>query len=202
MQGRLLRVLQEGVVDVIGSDQPQALDVRIVAATNRDLETVVKEGGFREDLYYRLNVLRIHVPPLRARRDDILPLAQHFVEILSSGRTTALPLAVQRALMSRAWRGNVRELRNACERMVILSSDGELHNADLPTHQLTPDSARWLEVLPEGLSLVDLERQVISHTLQQCGGNVSEAARKLGVPRHILAYRMEKYGLRRDDDAS
>lgn len=198
LQGRLLRVLQEGEVDVIGQDAPVSLDVRVVAATNRDLEALVEEGAFREDLYYRLNVARLHVPPLRARRGDIPLLVRHFLDELG-GRGLSVPPAVLARLQEQPWRGNVRELRNTCERMILLSSGDTVDAAAITAPRLTPDSQRWLELLPEGISLVDLERQVIEHCLARSSHNVSEAARRLGVPRHILAYRMEKYGLTRDD---
>jgi DNA-binding NtrC family response regulator len=191
-------VLQEGMVDVIGQDRPEPLDVRVVAATNRDLEARVEEGSFREDLYYRLNVVRLHAPPLRERRQDIPTLARHFLDTLG-GHRLALPESVIAGLLAQPWRGNVRELRNACERMAILASGGAVSLDDLPTHGLSAASSRWLDLLPEGLSLIDLERQVIAHVLSRCEDNVSEAARRLGVPRHILAYRMEKYGLKRAD---
>ncbi|MDG1482396.1 MAG: sigma-54 dependent transcriptional regulator [Myxococcota bacterium] len=198
LQGRLLRVLQEGMVDVIGQDRPEALNVRVVAATNRDLEARVEDGVFREDLYYRLNVVRLHAPPLRERRTDIPALTRHFLDTLG-GHRLALPDSVAAGLTSMPWRGNVRELRNACERMAILASDGTVRLADLPTLGLSAASSRWLDLLPEGLSLIDLERQVIAYVLSRCEDNVSKAARRLGVPRHILAYRMEKYGLKRVD---
>ncbi|MFT5680085.1 MAG: DNA-binding NtrC family response regulator [Myxococcota bacterium] len=195
LQGRLLRVLQEGMVDVIGQDAPEALNVRVIAATNRDLEACVESGDFREDLYYRLNVVRLHAPPLRQRTEDIPVLARHFLDLLG-GHRLDLPESVCKGLMARPWRGNVRELRNACERMAILATSNAVQLDDLPSHQLPAASSRWLDLLPEGLSLIDLERQVIEHVLGRCNDNVSEAARRLGVPRHILSYRMEKYGLK------
>lgn len=196
LQGRLLRVLQEGMVDIIGQDSPEPLDVRVVAATNRDLEEQVMNGQFREDLYYRLNVVRLHAAPLRDRREDIPLLARHFLNEFG-GHRLELPASVSAGLKTMPWRGNVRELRNACERMAILSQGNTVQLSALPSRRLSAASSRWLDLLPEGLSLIDLERQVIEHVLSGCDHNVSEAARRLGVPRHVLAYRMEKYGLKR-----
>jgi len=198
LQGRLLRVLQEGEVDVIGQDAPVSLDVRVIAATNRDLEALVEDGAFREDLYYRLNVLRLHAPPLRARRADVPLLVRHFLDELGGQRLTVSD-ETHRTLQAMPWRGNIRELRNTCERMVLLSSSTVVSPGALSTPKLSAASDRWLDVIPDGLSLIDLERQVIERVLQRCSHNVSEAARRLGVPRHILAYRMEKYGLKRDN---
>jgi DNA-binding NtrC family response regulator len=198
LQGKLLRVLAEQVVDVLGRDEPVSVDVRIVAATNRDLRAMVDDGTFREDLYYRLAVMELVVPPLRERPDDIAPLAAHFVVTAPGGRELRLPHDVIAELRRRPWPGNVRELENACHRMAILSVDGDVHAEHLPLVDGPASSDdRWLDHLPEGLSLVDLERSAIEHALARTGGNLSAAARLLGVPRHILVYRVEKHGLRR-----
>lgn len=202
LQGKLLRVLQEGQVDVVGSDDPVPVDVRLVAATHQALPERVSQGLFREDLFFRLNVIEIAVPPLRDRLDDIVPLARAFIDELSPGRELALPEAVALALRRRSWRGNVRELRNVCERLAILTPDDAVRLADLPAESFASSAQGWLDLLPEGLSLVDLEAQVIRHFLDKHTWNVSEAARRLGVPRHILAYRIEKHGLHRVDDES
>ena len=200
LQGKLLRVLQERMVDVVGRDEPVAVDIRLIAATNLDLRAPSARGDFREDLYYRLAVVELDVPPLRDRLDDLEPLARHFVGIAARDRTLSLPTAVIEVLQRRAWPGNVRELENACERMAILAPHDEVRAEDLPpAHgqvQGTADS--WLDRLPEGISLIDLEKQAIEHGLRRSQGNVSAAARALGVPRHILVYRIEKYGIRTD----
>jgi two-component system NtrC family response regulator len=206
VQGKLLRVIQEKVVDVLGSDKPRPVDVRIVAATNRDLHAAVRDGLFREDLYYRLNVVEIEVPPLRQRPEDIPALVRHFVQELAPGRDIKVTQAVLAALTRRSWPGNVRELRNACERMVILSPNDKLSVDVLPPQgSLKKGRAekeiagvpRWLDLPPEGFSLVDLEKQVIEQALAVKNGNISEAARYLQVPRHILVYRIDKYGIPR-----
>ena len=194
VQGSLLRVLQEGVVDVVGDDTPVAVDVRLVAATNRDLDQAVANGTFREDLYYRLNVIQLVVPPLRDRLDDLPPLVRAFIQELSDGRELEVPDDVVSALLQRRWPGNVRQLRNVCERLALLTPTDRVRTQDLP--QARPHQAgSWLDHLPDELGLFDLERQVIVHTLQRLHGNVSGAARSLGVPRHILAYRIEKHGI-------
>ena len=201
LQTKLLRVLAERIVDVLGSDKPVPVDVRVVAASNRDLRQEVAEGRFREDLYYRLNVVEVHVPALRDRPEDIEPLARHFVERFSGGRDIALGSEVIDALRARSWPGNVRELENACERLVILCNDVQLSVADLPPDADAATSAvdadEWPALPPEGLSLIDLEKRVIERVLQRQGNNVSQSARYLGIPRHVLVYRMEKYDLRR-----
>jgi two-component system NtrC family response regulator len=207
LQAKLLRVLQEKVVDEVGGDSPIPVDVRILVATNRDLLERIREGTFREDLYYRLNVVEILVPPLRERPEDIPALVEHFMNEISPDREIAVPAKVMEALASRPWPGNVRELKNACERMVILCRGKEVSLEDLPP---VPVSFRpgerpeegfandWPPLPPGGLSLVDLEKKVIERALRLKGGNITQAAAYLNVPRHILVYRIGKYGIRRD----
>jgi len=194
-QAKLLRVLQEGLVDVVGRDQPVPVDVRVLAATNQDLEARVEDGRFRQDLFYRLHVIQVHIPPLRDRPADIPALVRTFLAELGGGRDLLVPTAVLDALKARAWRGNVRELRNVCERLAILAPGTSVRLEDLPPDRASLTSDAWLAQLPDGLGLFDLEREVIAHTLRRHGGNVSAAARALAVPRHILAYRIEKHGL-------
>jgi DNA-binding NtrC family response regulator len=207
LQAKLLRVLQEKVVDEVGGDRPIPVDVRILVATNRDLLERIREGTFREDLYYRLNVVEIRVPPLRERPEDIPPLVEHFMSEISPDREIAVPAKVMEALASRPWPGNVRELKNACERMVILCRGKEVSLEDLPPVPVSfrPDERSedgfandWPPLPPGGLSLVDLEKKVIERALRLKGGNITQAAAYLNVPRHILVYRIEKYGIRRD----
>lgn len=203
LQAKLLRVLQERVIDVLGADRPSAVDVRIIAATNRELPARVREGTFREDLLYRLDVVQLRLPPLRDRLEDLEPLTRHFVARYAQGRELALPERLLAEMLRRPWPGNVRQLENACERLVILCPDDELRLEDLPlVAERTPDAADgfadWPELPAEGLSLVDLERRVIERVLALKGGNVTQAATYLGVPRHVLAYRMVKYEIRRE----
>ncbi len=207
LQAKLLRVLQEKVVDEVGGDKPIPVDVRILVATNRDLLERIREGTFREDLYYRLNVVEIRVPPLRDRPEDIPPLVEHFLKEIGPDRRISVPPQVMQELSARPWPGNVRELKNACERMVILCRGEAVSVEDLPP---LPAVARpgeqagegfgndWPPLPPGGLSLVDLEKRVIERALRLKGGNITQAAAYLNVPRHILVYRIEKHGIRRD----
>ena len=205
LQGKLLRALQERVVDAVGADAPVPVDVRILAATNRDLPSRIRDGSFREDLYYRLNVVELAVPPLRERPDDIAPLVRRFVSEFAAGREITVSAAVVEELSRRPWPGNVRELKNACERMVILCRGDEVSLGDLPPAPrgagagTAEDASASFPPLPaEGLSLVDLEKRVIESALRLKGGNITQAALFLRIPRHILVYRIGKYGLRRD----
>jgi len=178
LQGKLLRVLQERRVDVLGSDLPVAVDVRIIAASNRDIRGMVGAGEFRADLFYRLNVFEISVPPLRSRREDIPFLVRHFVSRAADGASVAVPGDVLQALCRRSWPGNVRELQNACSRMVILAGDRPLRRSDIPHSRrkrgaqregrgIEKDARRNrpLELPEEGFSLVELERRVIERAL-------------------------------------
>ena len=204
VQGRLLRVLQEKTVDVLGADEAVAVDVRIVAATNRDLGELTAEGKFRSDLLYRLAVVEVALPPLRERLGEIEPLARHFLRELAEDREFAIDDGLFEELRRRPWPGNVRQLHNACERIVTLCDGDRLSASQLPPEREPAPATRaesfdsWPALPDDGFSLVDLERRVIERVLALKGGNVSQAAQYLRVPRHILAYRMVKYGLRRD----
>ncbi len=207
LQSKLLRALQERVVDVVGGDAPVGVDVRVVAATNKNLQERIREGKFREDLYYRLNVVEMNVPSLRDRPEDIPLLVEHFLREMDAGKEMVVPQAVMEELKSRSWPGNVRELRNACERIVILSDGREASAEDLPpaaaggrVEKTVPGAvgSDWPPLPPEGLSLIDLEKKVIEMALRLKKGNITQAAAYLRIPRHILVYRIEKYDLRRD----
>jgi len=205
LQGKLLRVLQEHVVDVVGADQPVGVDVRVIAASNRPLIEAIAGGTFREDLYYRLNVVELQLPSLRERPEDIEPLARHFVASAApAAAELAIPDEVIAALRAYRWPGNVRELENTCERLVILAEGEQVRAQDLPPAvrgagpAAAPSLEEWPPLPEEGLSLVDLERRVIERTLRLQGGNVTRAAAYLQVPRHVLAYRIEKYGIPRE----
>jgi DNA-binding NtrC family response regulator len=202
LQSKLLRVLQDGEIDVVGANRPVTVDVRVIAATHRDLQALVEAGTFRHDLYYRLAVIPLTVPPLRARREDIPVLFRHFLR----KHQPEHQIAVDRALLAYDWPGNVRELENLAKRMELLAEGPHLTIADVPPAIRAagePAARRHGELgelpfrLPEGgLDLVDLERRVIAAVLVREGGNQSAAARYLNIPRHILLYRMEKYGLK------
>jgi two-component system NtrC family response regulator len=207
MQGKLLRVLQERVVDVVGRDEPLHVDTRVIAATNKDLRLRIDESSFREDLYFRLNVVELHIPPLRERPEDLKPLVEHFVDKHSGSRELEIPKELFNELHGRPWPGNARELENICERLTILAQGDELSLDDLPprakgdrgTFMATRNEAHdeWPPLPPDGLSLMELERRVIERVLEMKTWNISQAARYLEVPRHILTYRMEKFGIRR-----
>ena len=201
LQAKLLRALEEGVVDVVGEDEPVRVDVRVVSATNQELAASIREGRFRQDLYYRIAGFELPLPPLRERPGDIAPMARAFLEAAASGRDLALPDEVVAALVARDWPGNVRELKSACERLALLADSDRVRAAHLPPVRGAAVEAAdedWPSRVPPELGLLDIEARVILHALSQCGWNLSEAARRLKVPRHILAYRVEKHGLVRD----
>ncbi len=198
-QVKLLRVIQENEFERVGGNKTISVNVRIVAATNKTLEDQVKEGKFREDLYYRLNVVNINVPPLRSRREDIEPLSRHFLEkyVAETGKkiTDLAPRALS-CLLAHDWPGNVRELQNAIERAVVLSKGSVLTPRDFP-QGLQGDDQICLQLPETGGSLTeileDLERQLILQTLQRENDSQTRAAEALGIKRTTLRYKMEKY---------
>jgi two-component system, NtrC family, response regulator AtoC len=200
LQGKILRVLQEKEVHPLGADAPVPVDVRIVAATHRDLEALVQEGRFRHDLYYRLNVITIRVPPLRERMDDLIPLVAHFLEKhgrrLGRSKCTLSPEAMQ-ALRRHSWPGNARELENAIERALVLGRDDVLWVEDLP--ESVRHRPTWPTYLPGAShrSLSEVEREHILKTLRDLRGNKAAAARLLGLDRKTLYRKLEQYGIRR-----
>ena len=200
VQAKLLRVLQERTFERVGGEKTIKVDVRIIAATNRDLLKEVQEGRFREDLYYRLSVFPISIPPLRERQEDIPYLADHFVKKLRTyGQGKTLVPGVLTQLMAYEWPGNVRELENVIERMVIISSGTVIGNDELPVFNSLKKEEKGrigaFELPPEGVSLEELEKSFLKQALEQTGGNQSQAAKRLGLSRHALLYRLEKYGI-------
>jgi transcriptional regulator with PAS, ATPase and Fis domain len=200
VQVDLLRVLQERRFFRVGGTEEVEVDVRVVAATHRDLEADVREGRFREDLYYRLNVINVRIPPLRERREDVPLLAQEFVDRLSHelGRpVTGISDEALRVLMDHDWPGNVRELENAIERALVSCKSGVLTADDVaflrPAATPAGDGLR----LPAGFTLQDLERQYIAVTLQRTRGNVKAAADALGIDRSTLYEKIKKYEISR-----
>jgi len=194
LQAKLLRALQDGEIRRVGEDQAFAVDVRIVCATHRDLAARVRDGAFRQDLFYRLKVLAVHVPPLRERRDDILPLASR---LLAEERTRARGFtdAAQARLVGYAWPGNVRELQSAVKHGAALATGRVVDDADLPEELLAP--ARHGAVTAGGgalRALADVEREHILRVLDACGGSQVEAARVLGVARNTLWRKLRAYG--------
>jgi DNA-binding NtrC family response regulator len=206
MQVKLLRVLQERAVEPLGSEQTIALDVRVVALASRDLAGEVRSGRFREDLYHRLAVIRLRVPPLRARVPDLPALAAHFLRQAASragGRERTLTPEAAARLAAHAWPGNLRELENAMERVTVLAPQGDVNGVHPP-----PVEARELDFLFEaadgvtielarkalahGIGLDDLERVLLAEALREQRGNVSGAARRLGLSRRAFEHRYER----------
>ena len=192
-QVKLLRVLQERILERVGGDRPIEVDVRVIAATHRNLSDAVAQGAFRDDLYYRLAVLPIRLSPLRDRPDDIEALTRHFV-----ASEAQLSTGLIAALRAHAWPGNVRELKNVVERMLLLRAGRNLTEQDFVPDPIARAPSGRLEpgqlVLPEApFSLPDLEREIVLKALEINGGNQSRTARYLGIPRHVLLYRLEKY---------
>ena len=197
-QIRLLRVLQEKEFERVGGSETIRTDVRIITATNRDLEALIEEGRFRQDLYYRLNVFPIHIPPLRERKTDIMLLADHFVQKHNEAhgknvRRISTPAIDM--LMAYHWPGNVRELENCIERAVLLSTDDVIHGHHLPpTLQTAEASGTGLtRTLPEALDA--LEREMILDALKSSRGNMAKAARALGISERIMGLRVQKHGI-------
>jgi two-component system response regulator HydG len=193
-QGKLLRALQERRVRPIGEEREVEVDVRLICATNRDLKQEVLAGRFREELYYRINVVELHIPPLVERSDDIPPLVDHFLSVFTERFGTgplALPDKIRQALIHGAYQGNVRELEHAIERMVALSSGGVVDEISFETS--TSDQARTAFGLKERVEA--FERGLLARELRETGGNRSEAARNLGIGRVTLLDKLKKYGL-------
>jgi DNA-binding NtrC family response regulator len=193
LQARLLRVLQTGEFQRVGSSRTQRADVRLLSATNVSIATEVAEGRFREDLLYRLNTVEIHLPPLRERREDIPPLANHFLHRQAEQYRKILPgfsPEAMRALLAYDWPGNIRELEHTVERAVLLASGPQVEAVDLNLR------TRPEEVQPlEEMALEDVERVLIQKALRRHDGNVSQAAEALGLSRSALYRRLQRYGL-------
>jgi len=188
LQPKLLRALESGQVMPVGSDTPVAVETRLVAATNRDLEQAVGEGQFRDDLYYRINVVELRVPPLRERHEDILPLARRFAVEFAGGPVRLSPQAVQ-GLLAYSWPGNVRELRNAIQRACLLCRGDVIMPEHLPPKIAALASGSAQADADRG-RLSQVERATILATLDECNGNRTHAAKKLGISRRALIYKL------------
>jgi DNA-binding NtrC family response regulator len=199
IQVKLLRVLQERDFERLGGTKTLKVDVRLIAATNRDLRAALEEGTFREDLYYRLNVVAIDIPPLRDHKEDIPPLADFFLQKFareSNKKMEGITPAAVKLLMDYHWPGNVRELQNIVERAVTLSTGTNLDVADI--HLDSPSQrapAGSNPTLPAGMTLEQWEEEMIREALRQANGNKSQAARVLGLSRNALRYRLSKMGV-------
>jgi two-component system response regulator AtoC len=208
IQAKLLKLLEDRTVRRLGGLREQTVDVRFVAATNRDLEKMVQDGRFRADLFFRLRIVHIAVPPLRARGDDVLALARMFLKMHGAryGKPDlALSETAERALRRYAWPGNVRELRNAVEQAVLLAHDAVIDASQFPfCESLSPVGdtgaadapAAPTQLTDSGVNLNDLERDLLMQALERAGWNVTRAAQLLAVTRDTLRYRMEKYRIK------
>lgn len=202
MQAKLLRFLEERSFRRVGGSHQFMVDVQIISATNRHLYQAVEDKSFRNDLYYRLQVIPVNLAPLRERREDILPLANHYIELLSrrfNKNVVKISAMAERMLQEYSWPGNVRELRNVIERAIILGSDDTLLLEHLPLEMLASRRAESVPVTapalpPEGVNLEDVERELIRQALESTNWNQSKAARKLNLGVDALRYRMKKYG--------
>jgi DNA-binding NtrC family response regulator len=197
LQVKLLRALQSGEVRPVGSTQVITVDARVVAATNRDLEPMICQGSFREDLFYRLNVIPITLPPLRERREDIPLLAEHFLARFAQrqGRVLRLSAAATERLLRYAWPGNVRELENAMERLAILARDETIEPGDLPSHVGAGLALGTAPGLAAEQTLAEAERAHIIQILERYGWNHSRAAEALGIGRTTLWRKLKDYGI-------
>lgn len=198
MQAKLLRALQEGEFQRVGSSETVRVDVRIIAATNRDLGRMVERSQFREDLYYRLNVIDVRLPPLRNRVDDILPIAEHLLAQHANKVGLAKPIALspetQRVLLSYRWPGNVREMQNTIERGIALCQGGVIEPADLPqTVHHKRDIDYLAPAVARHLSIAELERDFILLVLDDEGGNKTRTAQRLGLDRKTLYRKLEEF---------
>ncbi len=197
LQRSLLRVLQEGEIKRVGENRIRNVDVRVISATNRSLETLIEEGEFRDDLYYRLNTISVALPPLRYRRGDVPLLAHHFLNIFAvkgKSHIKGFEPAAMKALESFRWRGNVRELENTIERAVVLSEGDLLTEENL---RLPENDAQ--EPFQPGLTLKEIEREAVQRTLEDLEGNISETARVLDVSRRWIHYRLKEWENEEDE---
>jgi DNA-binding NtrC family response regulator len=199
LQAKLLRVLETLMVTPVGGHEDRKVNVRVLAATSRDLRTMVEEGTFREDLFYRLNVVQITLPPLRQRSDDIPILVEHFLKEITENKHTApkrVSPEVLRRLSAYRWPGNVRELRNALESMMVLADGELLTENDLPERVLQSASENLSpREMPTGLTMEELEKLAITKALDHCGGNRTHAAGKLGISVRTLQRKLSQYAL-------
>jgi transcriptional regulator with PAS, ATPase and Fis domain len=203
LQAKLLRVLEDQSFRRLGGLKDINLDLRVIAATNKNLREAVKEGAFRQDLYFRLNVIQILIPPLRDRTDDIVPMTRFFIEHYNrkfKRNIEGVTDASAKLLQTHDWPGNVRELRNAIERAMILEESSLITPASLPIAISRPDPTAFAEAVPaipnDGLSLEDNERSLLARALEKTNGNQTQAARLLRITRDTLRYKMKKFNLR------
>jgi len=194
LQAKLLRVLQEGEVDRLGGKAPISIDVRVIATSNRDIIKAVSNGTFRQDLYYRVNVVTVQLPALRARHDDIEPLASHFLnsfsEMYSKPAPRLSPACLQH-LLAYSWPGNVRELENCMHRAFLMCKDGQIQTEHLGLELSTPQTAVEKTSIQAGMSIRDMELALIQQTIKHVKGNRTEAAKLLGISIRTLRNKLQ-----------
>jgi two-component system response regulator HydG len=199
-QAKLLRLIEDGRIVRIGSNESVKIDVRIIAATNKDLGELVKEGKFREDLYFRFNVICLRLPPLRERQEDIFLLMDSFIKEFSkknSKNIKDISPEARKILFRYDWPGNVRELRNCIESMIVFNQSGVLDINDIPEHiYKSKRTALTGPVFPVGVTLDEMEKELMKNTLAYVGGNRGETAKILGIGERTLYRKLEKYGLK------
>ncbi len=196
VQAKLLRTLQEKEIEKVGKSEPVNVDVRVIAATNKDLKQLISENKFREDMFYRINVIPINIPPLRERKSDIPLLTEHFKKQYAQHGKLKFSSNAIKSLENYNWPGNVRELENIIERVAVIKYEGEVEPKDLSFLDVVEEKKVFqLEIPEEGISLEDIEKKALTLALIKCDGNQTRAAEFLKIPRHVLVYRMKKFGL-------
>ncbi|MGK7346659.1 MAG: sigma-54-dependent transcriptional regulator [Candidatus Nitrospinota bacterium M3_3B_026] len=196
LQAKLLRVLQEGEIDRVGGREPIPLDIRVIATTNRDIVKAVEDGSFREDLYFRLNVIPLTLPPLRERREDIPLLVRHFIgkyNAMMGKSVTGIDGDALEALKNSAWRGNIREIENVMERAVLLAMDDNITMKDLMIGPQAQEAGRAGDAARPGVTVAEMEKKLIMRTLDEVGWNRTKAARMLGVSIRTLRNKLNEY---------
>jgi DNA-binding NtrC family response regulator len=205
IQAKLLRALQERKIRRVGGTHEISVDVRVIAATNRDLRAMVSDGRFRDDLYYRINVLSIDVPPLRERREDIPVLIDYFLKKHTRNTSrliTGLTPETKKLMIDYSWPGNVRQLESAIERAILLAENDKITLEDLPTEvrqDVGPASEGTFKLPAEGINFEDVERNLITQAMEQTDYNITKAAKLLGLTFRTLQYRLEKFGIKKPD---
>jgi DNA-binding NtrC family response regulator len=205
IQAKLMRALQERKIRRVGGTHEISVDVRVIAATNRDLRAMVSDGRFRDDLYYRINVLSIDVPPLRERREDIAVLIDFFLKKHTKNTSrliTGLTAETRKLMIDYSWPGNVRQLESAIERAILLAEGDKITLEDLPTEvrqEVGPASEGAFKLPAEGINFEDVERNLITQAMEQTDYNITKAAKLLGLTFRTLQYRLEKFGIKRPD---
>ena len=196
LQSKLLRVLQEQIIEQLGAGIEKKIDIRIITATNRDLYKQIKNGKFREDLYYRIAVVPITLPSLRERKEDIPLLVTHFLDKFAPGKNIKFDLKVIDVLQSYDWPGNIRELENLIERVLVFLQNDRITLKDIPDFIFQTDKNEINTVFEVDGSLDGIQKEAIINALKKSDGNKSKAARNLNIPRHVLLYKIKKYNIR------